>query len=167
LKAFAADTKGYTAHAWMTCEQAQMRGATVFKGEKGTHIVFTKQLLKKEDDEEKRFSMLRTYSVFNVAQIDGLPAASVIEELPEPVRHERAETSIKATDAQFKNGGGKACYVPSQDFIAIPYQGFFIHQEVFYALALHELGHWTGAKPRLDRNLSSRFGTKPMRLKSW
>jgi antirestriction protein ArdC len=73
---------------------------------------------------------------------------------------ERAETSIKATDAQFKNGGDKACYVPSQDFIAIPYQGFFIHQEAFYAVALHELGHWTGAKPRLDRNLSSRFGTK-------
>lgn len=28
------------------------------------------------------------------------------------------------------------------------------------AVALHELGHWTGAKPRLDRNLSGRFGTK-------
>jgi antirestriction protein ArdC len=156
----AADAKGYTAHEWMTYQQAQMRGAKVRAGDKGTHIVFTKPLLKKEDDEEKRFSMLRTYNVFNVAQIDGLPPPKEIEELPEPVRHERAEAFIHATKAEFKNGGDKACYVPSQDFIAIPYQGFFIHQEAFYAVALHELGHWTGAKPRLDRDLTGRFGTK-------
>jgi antirestriction protein ArdC len=31
----AADTKGYTAHAWMTYQQTQMRGATVRKGERG------------------------------------------------------------------------------------------------------------------------------------
>ncbi len=156
----AADADGYTAHEWITFQQARMRGATVRKGEKGTHIVFTKQLHKKEDDEEKRFSMLRTYTVFNVAQIDGLPAPTEPEELPEPVRHERAEAFIKATNAEFRNGGDKACYVPSQDFVAIPYQGFFIHQEAFYAVALHELGHWTGAKPRLDRDLTGRFGTK-------
>lgn len=156
----AADEKGYTSHEWMTFQQARMRAATVRKGENGTQIVFTKQLLKKEDDEEKRFSILRTYNVFNVAQIDGLPAPQEVEELPEPARHERAEAFIKATNAQFKNGGDKACYVPSQDFIAIPYQGFFIHHEAFYAVALHELGHWTGAKPRLDRDLTGRFGTK-------
>jgi antirestriction protein ArdC len=137
-----------------------MRRACVRKGEKGTHIVFTTQLTKKEDDEERRFSMLRTYNVFNVDQIDGLPDPKMPEELPVPVLHERAEALIKATNAQFKNGGDKACYVPSQDFIALPHQGFFIHQEAFYAVALHELGHWTGAKPRLDRDLNGRFGTK-------
>jgi antirestriction protein ArdC len=156
----AADAKSYASHKWMTFQQVQMRGATVRKGEKGTRIVFTTQLVKKEDDEEKRFSMLKTYNVFNVAQIDGLPPPKEIEELPEPVRHERAEAFIKATDAQFKHGGDKACYVPSQDFVALPYQGFFIHHEAFYAVALHELGHWTGAKPRLDRDLTGRFGTK-------
>jgi len=156
----AADAKGYASHDWMTFQQARMRQATVRGGEKGTQIVFTKQLLKKDDDEEKRFSMLKTYNVFNVAQIDGLPAPKEIEEVPEPVRHERAEAFIKATKAEFKNGGDKACYVPSQDFIALPYQGFFTHQEAFYAVALHELGHWTGAKSRLDRDLSGRFGTK-------
>jgi antirestriction protein ArdC len=156
----AADAKGYTAHEWMTFQQAQMRGATVRKGEKGTQIVFTTQLLKMEEDEEKRFSMLRTYNVFNVAQINGLPAPKVIEELPEPIRHERAEAFIKATGAEFRNGGDKACYVTSQDFVAIPYQGFFTDHEAFYAVALHELGHWTGAKPRLDRDLTGRFGTK-------
>jgi antirestriction protein ArdC len=156
----AADANGYISHEWMTFQQARMRNATVRKGEKGTQIVFTKQLLKKDNEDEKRVSMLRTYNVFNVAQIEGLPPPKEPEELPEPIRHERAIAFIKATDAQFRNGGDKACYVPSQDFIAIPYQGFFIHHEAFYAVALHELGHWTGAKPRLNRDLSCRFGTK-------
>ena len=30
----------------------------------------------------------------------------------------------------------------------------------FQATALHELGHWSGAKHRLDRDLKNRFGTK-------
>ena len=156
----AADANGYISHEWMTFQQARMRDATVRKGEKGTQIVFTKKLLKKEDEDERRVSMLRTYNVFNIAQIDGLPPPKEPEELAEPFRHERAEAFIKATNAQFKNGGDKACYVPSQDLIAIPYQGFFVHHEAFYAVALHELGHWTGAKLRLDRDLSGRFGTK-------
>jgi antirestriction protein ArdC len=110
--------------------------------------------------------MLRTYNVFNVAQIDGLPAPQQVEELPEPARQERAEAFIQATNAEFRNGGDKACYVPSQDFIALPYQGFFIHHEAF-AVALHELGHWTGAKPRLDRDLSGRLARRHTLLKSW
>jgi antirestriction protein ArdC len=156
----AADANCYISHEWMTFQQARMRDATVRKGEKGTQIVFTKKLLKKEDEDENQVTMLRTYNVFNVAQIDGLPPPKEPEEMPEPIRHERAKAFIQATNAQFKNGGDKACYVPLQDFIAIPYQGFFIHHEAFYAVALHELGHWTGAKTRLDRDLSGRFGTK-------
>jgi antirestriction protein ArdC len=159
----AADERGYTSHEWMTFQQARMRDATVRKGEKGTHIVFTKQLLKKEDDEERRFSMLRTYNVFNVAQIDGLPPPKSIEELPEPARHERAEALIKATNAQFKNGGDKACYVPSQDFIAIPYQGFFIHHEAFYAVALHELGHYADLRIMPRRYAFPRTGAQTQR----
>jgi antirestriction protein ArdC len=80
--------------------------------------------------------------------------------MPEPLRHERAEAFIKATGAEFRNGGDKACYIPSQDFVAIPFQGFFTNHEAFYAVALHELGHWTGARPRLNRDLTGRFGTK-------
>lgn len=156
----AATANGYGSHQWMTFKQAKALGATVRGGEKATSIVFTKQLTVKEQDEEKKFGMLRAYSVFNHDQIDGLAAPKPAEELPEPVRHERAEAFIKATGAEFRNGGDKACYVTGKDFVAIPYQGFFKRQEAFYAVALHELGHWTGAKHRLDRDLSGRFGTK-------
>jgi len=32
------------------------------------------------------------------------------------------------------------------------------HGDDYYATAFHELAHWTGAKSRLDRDLSGRFG---------
>ena len=110
--------------------------------------------------------MLRTYNVFNVAQIDGLPAAKEQDDLPEPVR-ERAEAFIKATNAEFRNGGDKACYVPSQDFIAIRYQGFFIMHEAFYAVALHELGHSTAQNNGSTATCPTNSAPKPMRLRNW
>ena len=70
-----ADSNGYPSHAWMTFKQAQDHGAHVRKGERGTHVVFTKPLVfKGEDDEIEKRSMLREYTVFNVAQIEGFTA---------------------------------------------------------------------------------------------
>ena len=70
----AAKSAGYPDPAWMTYRQALALDANVRKGEKGTHIVFARKLtVKKEEDEERQISMLRSYTVFNVAQIDGLP----------------------------------------------------------------------------------------------
>ena len=74
----AADVHGYPTNAWLTFKQALDKGAHVRKGEKGTQIVFTKQLAMKNDDaddEERQISMLRAFTVFNVAQVDGLRCA--------------------------------------------------------------------------------------------
>jgi N-terminal domain of anti-restriction factor ArdC len=70
----AADVRAYPTHAWLTYQQAQKAGAQMRKGEKATTVVFTKKLhiKDKETDEDKQIGMLRTFSVFNVAQIDGL-----------------------------------------------------------------------------------------------
>ena len=59
----------------MTFKQAQDHGAHVRKGERGTHVVFTNPLVfKNEDDEIEKRSMLREYTVFNVAQIEDFTA---------------------------------------------------------------------------------------------
>jgi antirestriction protein ArdC len=50
--------------------------------------------------------------------------------------------------------------VPSLDFIALPEKSSFINVESYFATGLHELGHWCGAKHRLDRDLSGRFGSE-------
>ena len=59
-----ADMNGYPTHAWMTFKQALDHGANVRKGERGTHVVFTKPVVfKGEDDEiEKRCSASTPFS---------------------------------------------------------------------------------------------------------
>jgi antirestriction protein ArdC len=60
----------------MTFKQARDCGANVRKGERGTHVVFTKPVaFKGEDDETEKRSMLREHTVFNIAQIDGFTIA--------------------------------------------------------------------------------------------
>ena len=70
------------------------------------------------------------------------------------------EAFIAATRADIRHGGDKACFVPALDFINLPPPSSFKSIEPFYTVALHELGHWSGIKPRLDRDLSARFGTR-------
>jgi antirestriction protein ArdC len=58
----------------MTYKQATEAGGQVRKSEKSASVVFMRKLIVKEDKElERQITMLRTFRVFNVAQIDGLP----------------------------------------------------------------------------------------------
>src|ERR1019366_1077081 len=92
-------SRGYPTASWMTYKQALERGAQVRGAEKSTHVVFTKQLnvKDKETDEEKKIGMLKAYSVFNVAQIDGVPASTIgqVEETPGQ-KQDKVDTFIAA-----------------------------------------------------------------------
>lgn len=74
-----ASFKGYASPTWMTFKQAQAVGACVRKGEKGSMVVYANAITKTEtdvrtgEDSERRIPFLKSYTVFNVAQIDGLP----------------------------------------------------------------------------------------------
>jgi antirestriction protein ArdC len=104
--------------------------------------VFTRQLTineNKEDDEERRISMLRTYTVFNEAQIEGLPRtpqAEVIE-----YTDEEALAFINATQARINHGGNRAYYMPAMDLVWLPSPNDFRSYEHYLATALHELAH--------------------------
>jgi antirestriction protein ArdC len=74
----AASAFGYPTHQWLTFKQALDMKACVKKGEKGTQVVFTKRIPRDDDDEHGTISMLKTFYVFNVQQIDGL------ERIPTP-----------------------------------------------------------------------------------
>jgi antirestriction protein ArdC len=156
---YAAEKQGYPTHRWMTFKQALELGANVRKGEKSTHVVFTKKLTIKEDDEDKLIPMLRAYSVFNTAQIDGLEPERP-QELPEDKRDDRVSAFIAATKAEIRLGGDLACYIPKLDCIALPHPCAFHTYENYQATALHELGHWSGHKDRLNRDLAHRFRTE-------
>jgi len=105
--------------------------------------------------------MLRTYSIFNVAQVDGLTEVlAEPEALPELDRMAAVDAFVGATKAEIRTGGNQPMYVPSQDFIAMPAMGQFHNANNFYATLLHECAHWSGAERRLNRDLKHRFGTK-------
>jgi len=165
-----AEKRGWPTPRFLTFNQAKAAGGTVRAGEHGTKVVFMKRLIVKDkwpkagEDDERMVPLMREYTVFNVAQCDGLPE-HVINGKPMRTRNpdtrdELADDFVKATGAVVKEGAGQAMYVPSQDFIGIPMFAAFKDADKFYNTLFHELTHWTGAKARCDRSdgMEGRFG---------
>jgi antirestriction protein ArdC len=154
---------------WVTFKQCIAMGGTVRKGEKGTHVYFSDKFVPQKEkaraeetgDEPSAIAFLKRYTVFNAEQCDGLPVGlfgTIEPRSPREIIPE-AEALIGATGADFRIGGDQAFYVPSEDFIRIPNQTSYTDQINYYRTAFHELGHWTGHKSRLDRNLTTKFGS--------
>ena len=148
---------------WMTYQQAKEEGWQVRKGEKATTIFFYKPLEvgdAEAKDGTRVIPMLKTYSVFHASQVDGIPpyAVPAIEETPWQ-RPEAADLILKNSGAAVRIGGGRAFYSPCTDHIQLPPEEAFNGPHVWAAVALHELGHWTGHNTRLDRDLSGKFGS--------
>lgn len=157
--------KGYTAPMWMTYKQAETLGAQVRKGEHGSLVVYADSFTKTETDDQgkeadRKIAFMKGYTVFNVEQIDGLPAHYNAKVEPaQPVeRIEQAEAFFTATGATIRHGGNKAFYAPALDFVQMPPRESFRDAESHAATLVHELTHWTSHPTRLARELGKRFG---------
>lgn len=154
---------GFTETQWLTFKQAKELGGSVRKGEKGTRIVFAKNVqTDKENADGKKigYFMHKGYTVFNICQCEGLPESmydTATEPVAEPVRCVETESLIAKTGAMIQTGSS-ACYSPSSDTITMPPAGLFADMPQYYATLLHELTHWTGHKSRLDREKHKRCG---------
>lgn len=158
---------GYTRDAWMTYRQAQEFGAQVRPRSCGTTVIFYKQrsvsMGEPTEDADPESSprsipVLRAFTVFNVDQIDGLPAElspTVTTPVWDPL--DRAEGLLCASGAEIRLGGPRAYYTPVEDRIQLPERGAFPEASSFYSTAFHELTHWSGHSSRLDRDLRGRF----------
>ncbi len=170
-----AQAKGFTSSTWMTYRQAQEIGAQVRKGEAGSLVVYADRYIPKSaksetnergEEAEREVAFLKGYTVFNVEQIEGLPAKYIEPAEPAaatcgPVAmHEAAEAFFAATGAKFCYGGDRAFYAPSRDFIQLPVREVFRDAESFAATKSHELIHWTGAATRNAREFGVRFGDR-------
>jgi len=153
--------KGFSVPVWASYKQWEAIGANVKKGEKGTKIVFYSPVSKenKQTGDLEKYAVLKTYFVFNAAQVEGIdivPAETVAAEFSAV---ELAEQRIIKTGAAISHGGDAAFYMPSADRIQLPNKTAFDSEANYYATAFHELAHWTGSKNRLDRDLDKgRFG---------
>lgn len=161
--------RGFERNQWLTFKQALSLGAAVRKGEKGTTAVYADSFVPKKDqaaasgdDEPRRVPFLKRFTLFNIAQCDGLPddlfqpLKPVSDCDPLPV----AEALLLASGANIQRGGEQAFYHTGDDFIRIPEQSSFFTPINFYRTALHELSHWTGHKSRLARDFTGRFGSE-------
>ena len=171
LLSLEAERQGYGVNRWLTFRQALELGGFVRKGEQGSPVVFWQlrrigMVAEAHPDREleppalpeKVYPLLRAYTVFNVAQMNGLAAQYTEASNPTWEPEARAEELLLMSGARFRLGGARAFYQPGTDEIHLPPPAAFASASGYYAVALHELTHWCGHPDRCDRDLTGRFG---------
>jgi len=162
---------GYSDYRWATYRQWSHLGAQVRKGERGSLCVFYKAPEPAVSDltgskdvdaaEEGSRSILRVSRLFNAEQVEG---AAEIEDIQtqEPLGELPPHFTrfVEVTGAKVIQRGNTACFIPGLDEIHMPARELFHTTSGYITTLCHELTHWTGAKHRLDRDLSGRFGSQ-------
>lgn len=160
---------GYPSQSWLTFRQAREAGGCVIKGERGQTVVYAdrftpeaeKARAARDGGEAKAVPFLKRFTVFNIAQCEGLRPGLALDPVPLPEREivPVAEEVIAASGVDFRVGGDRAFYVPSLDFVQVPPQPAFFDQVNYYRTCLHELTHATGHAKRVGRDLANAFGS--------
>ena len=195
----------YPIPAYLTMLQANKLGARINSGSKGFPITFWETLYfnrttgekipeeefvkmtEKEKENVRKTTLLRSYTIFNVAQTnleevqkEKYEAIKQIFEIPE-AKDVKGMYSNTPLDRMFNNQewlcpihtnkpSNSAFYSPLKDEITIPMKEQFrkgitsedIYQSgmAFYGTALHEMAHSTGTVQRLNREKGERFADK-------
>lgn len=161
---------GFTGQSWLTFRQALSLGGHVRKGERGTTVVYADRFI--PNDEKKRAAesgeepqaipFLKRFTVFNADQCDALPNEIVTIAPPPPpgVIEPEVEALIKSSGIDFRIGGNRAFYIPSEDYVQVPPPAAYFEPINWHRTALHELGHASGHRSRLNRDLSGAHGSK-------
>ena len=178
---FIAQEKGYEDPRWCTFKQAKSQGWKIMKGSEGVPVEFwslydvenKKKISQSEantirkkldlslEEYIERFKPISSvYTVFNAAQIEGIPELDLeTYQLDEtsiiPVR----DTLLKNMDLSLKEGTESAFYNISRDEISLPYMNRFENNYAYMSTFLHECAHATGSSQRLDRNIKNTFGS--------
>lgn len=162
--------QAFPSQGWLTFRQALEAGGNVRKGERGTTVVYAdrftpeseKERARETGEDAKAIPFLKRFTVFNLAQCEGLRPGFAPEPVPLPEREivPVAEEVIAASGVDFRIGGNRAFYVPGEDYVQVPPQPAFFEQINYYRTCLHELTHATGHPTRLARNQSGAFGSR-------
>ncbi|HEX8215060.1 MAG TPA: zincin-like metallopeptidase domain-containing protein [Allosphingosinicella sp.] len=165
----AAEAAGHSSPFWMTYRQSQLLGGQVRRGERGTIAIFYRAFPTEEAEEDDEAAggrtrrVLKSFTVFNASQIDGLPERFFPEPRPLPPPTERdsaLDGFFAAIPAKIRHSGAEAFYSPVLDQVTMPEPGLFRDLDHYRATLAHELSHWTGHDSRLPRNMGGRFGSE-------
>lgn len=161
---------GHSTDLWITYKQAEGEGGHVRKGERGYPAIRPMQITPKfneaaGEEDQKSLLFFKGFTVFNLDQCEGLDHLRPADTAAPPVAAQHRPTvdsAIAATGAIIRHGGDQCYYRPSSDEIQMVEAERFTSTDHYYATVFHELGHWTGAKHRLDR-----FTTAPPKLQEY
>jgi antirestriction protein ArdC len=155
---------------YLTFKQAKTLGGKIRKGAKSEKVYFFSQINKDRDGKTvseqvaselrdggqpvRSIPYLKTFSVFNVSDVEGIDLM-----LPEVVlsnntanaRCEQFLSSVANAPKLIGEDVGGAWYRPRTDEINLPPLGAFSSSEEYYSTYFHELIHATGHVTRLNR----------------
>ena len=166
--------KGYTDSRWVTFKQANSMGWKIKAGEKGIRCekyIFEKKIKEENpttgDIEEKTIElskpMVNSFVVFNAAQIEGIPEEKVVRSdplQPDAILDMAEIFRLSSACPIRETNEGRAYYLPMKDEIVLPVRDAFLDTQSFLATQLHEMIHSTGHPDRLNRSLSTSFGSE-------
>jgi len=146
-------SRGYELPLWGTFKQISAMGGKVMKGEKGTPVVLWKPMEREDEDGNvKSFMLMRYFTVFNVAQTEGLEVPDKYLVTREPVPVMEGVREVLAYGPEVRHlAQDRAYYEPAKDRITLPTLEQFLSAESYAATALHEVAHSTGHESRLGR----------------
>ena len=166
----AAIERGFTGQSWLTFRQALSLGGHVRKGERGITLVYADRFVPKDEkrraredgEEAQAIPFLKRFTVFNTDQCEELPD-NIATAAPPPqlgMIEPAIEALIKASGITFHIGGDRAFYAPAEDYVQVPPPQAYFEPINWHRTALHELGHATGHRSRLNRDQSASYGTR-------
>jgi antirestriction protein ArdC len=161
---------GHPIPYFMTFNQVKERGGQIRKGAKAEMVIYfsvffkddAEELLSKEQatrrskqgEEIQVLKFIKYYSVFNVADIEGIEYEIKEVELKPNERIEQCENIISHMPQRPELrciNGNQPFYSPIEDFVNMPAIEQFENAEAYYATLFHELVHSTGHKSRIGR----------------
>jgi len=166
---------------WGTFKNWQSKGFKVQKGEKSTAIIFSSPIIEDVEvdgvmKQRVKYFVYKVYSVFNASQVINMKSGE-LGDYCEPYSIQRPtdvkfnmdltqqviDSYLASQNIELKEGGNRAYYSPSQDFIGMPERSSFFDNGVtaehsYKSTLLHEIGHSTGHDSRLKRNITNMFG---------
>ena len=159
LLAMIGASRGCPSPYWLTFPQGLKLGACVRKGATGAPAILFKTRRVEDEEDERVLKYLKSYVVFNADDVDGLPDSFRTAPEPDPaLRAAARDVVLEAIPANVRHGGSRAFFNRAGDYIQLPPVEAFESLDDYRSTLCHELGHWSGAEPRLDREFGRRFG---------
>lgn len=168
-----AHNKGYTDPRWATFVQIKNKKWHLNLNAKGIRVEYwmpfdynKKKAISWDEyarlskDESKKVGLTtKYYTVFNVADITGVPPLNTMP--TEDIKLDQIVSKLSDNMAVpiINDSNGAAFYRPQEDKIHTPLPSSFSSPISYNTICLHELAHATGASHRLSRDIQNSFGS--------